>query len=123
MGRFALILSATALTACAAIKEEATEVRRNYAEFNADFLGRAFVEGPVSVVADRHGELAAFTLVRCGGHHVCLDNAHGRQGHVEQRGTAQVVRGIHRGHTYYLFPGGTGYVIDHRGDNVPLAWD
>lgn len=118
-----IALGALTLTGCAAVQTEVAEVQRDYAEWNGDVTGRAFAAGPVSVVPVRHGELTGFTLVACGLNRVCLGDTHGRRGAVSRDGQATVVRGIHRGHVYYLQPGGWGYVRVHDGTTVPLAWD
>lgn len=111
------------LTGCGAVKEAAQVTRQANTEARGDAKGRAFFAGPVSVVADRHGEITAFTLRSCGVNRVCLEGWQHRTGQAHRDGQATVVEGIHPGHVYHLMPGGSGFVRVHDGTEAPLVWD
>jgi len=80
-----------------------------------------FDTGPVYVVANEHGDLHTYSLTPCrGGTHIC--GGTGRVGHVERTLDYFVVTGAYSNRTFYLSPGGDGY-LTWRGVNRDLAWN
>jgi len=79
-----------------------------------------FDSGTVYIVANEHGDLHTYSLTPCGGTHIC--GANGHVGHVERTLDYFVVTGAYRGRTFYLSPGGDGY-LTWRGEDRDLAWN
>ncbi len=93
------------------------ETRRAFSDAYQD---QPFEEGAIYVVAEEHGDLHTYSLTPCGGNHVCGPN--GRIGHVQRLNDHIVVTGAYPGRTFYLSPGGDGY-LNWRGVNRDLAWN
>ena len=118
-----LVTSITALFALSAcdgrpLTFDATPlaVKRFYANTWQD---KAFDEGVVTVLQADHGDLRSFTLTPCrSGTHICGSQA----GHLALTPDYAVVTGAYSGRTFYLSPGGDGYVKRH-GQLHPIAWD
>lgn len=91
--------------------------RRAYDEAYRDL---PFDSGTVYVVANEHGDLHTYSLTPCGGTHICGPT--GRVGHVERTLDYFVVTGAYRDRTFYLSPGGDGY-LTWRGEDRDLAWN
>lgn len=128
--RIAIALaSLTALGACMTIDQDALgarieavnlldETRRDLDEAYRD---QPFDTGTVYVVANEHGDLHTYSLTTCrNGTHIC--GGTGRVGHVERTLDYYIVTGAYRGRTFYLSPGGDGY-LNWRGVNRDLAWN
>ncbi|MCF2906291.1 hypothetical protein L0666_14950 [Octadecabacter sp. CECT 8868] len=80
-----------------------------------------FDTGTVYVVADEHGDLHTYSLTPCqNGTHIC--GGTGRAGHLQRTEDYFVVTGAYRDRTFYLSPGGDGY-LTWRGVNRDLAWN
>ncbi|SLN43566.1 hypothetical protein [Roseisalinus antarcticus] len=81
-----------------------------------------FEDGALHVVAPEHGSMRTYRLVPCGGGaRICAGSAHGRAGHVSRGAEFYEVSGTYSGHTFFLSPGGDGYMrVFHR--QVPIAW-
>lgn len=99
------------------------------AEFNARarqaydeaYRDLPFDTGPVYVVANEHGDLHTYMLSPCGGGtRICGEN--GRVGRVERTSDFYIVTGAYRDRTFYLSPGGDGY-LTWRGVELDLAWN
>ncbi|MCF2871271.1 hypothetical protein L0664_09375 [Octadecabacter sp. G9-8] len=93
------------------------ETRRT---IDSSYRDLPFESGAVYVVANEHGELHTYSLTPCGGTHIC--GANGHVGHVERTLDYFVVTGAYRGRTFFLSPGGDGY-LTWRGENRDLAWN
>lgn len=80
-------------------------------------------DGPVTVLTTEYGKLRGYTLAPCrGGNHVCAGSPQGRAGTVTRQADYDVVTGTYSNRTFYLAPGGDGYML--RGHElIPLAWD
>lgn len=87
-----------------------------YAE---NFQKHPFDDGPVSIITEERGEMRTFALKPCdGGSHVCG----ARAAQVVKETHYYVIAGAYHGRTFYLSPGGDGWV--KRGDVLtPLAWN
>jgi len=80
-----------------------------------------FDTGAVYVVANEHGDLHTYSLTLCGGEtRVCGGTGH--VGRVERTTDFYVVTGAYRDRTFYLSPGGDGY-LTWRGVELDLAWN
>ncbi|MBU2992100.1 hypothetical protein KO486_02635 [Octadecabacter sp. B2R22] len=80
-----------------------------------------FDTGTVYVVADEHGDLHTYSLTPCqNGTHIC--GGTGRVGHLQRTADYFVVTGAYRDRTFYLSPGGDGY-LTWRGVRRDLAWN
>ena len=80
-----------------------------------------FDEGTVFVVANEHGDLHTYSLTPChGGTRICGGSGH--VGRVERTLDHFVVTGAYRDRTFYLSPGGDGF-LNWRGVNRDLAWN
>lgn len=88
--------------------------------FDEAYRDLPFDSGAVYVVANEHGELHTYSLTPCAGGHIC--GANGRVGHVERTLDYFVVTGAYRDRTFFLSPGGDGY-LKWRGDHRDLAWN
>lgn len=120
--RYAILaLSAiTVLSACEngiaqAPAQPAIEVQR--ALSNA-FQDAPFDTGSVTILTAEHGDLHSYTLTMCGDA-VCSG---GRRGTLQQTPDFTVVSGTHRGRTFYLSPGGDGWV-KIAGEFITLTWE
>ena len=117
------ILSLVALTAIAACapgepftgNKGPVEVQRALA--NA-FTDLPFDTGAVTVLTEEHGELHSYTFNTCG-NAVCSGH---RRGTLQQAPDYTVITGTHAGRTFYLSPGGDGWLKLH-GNLIPLAWE
>ena len=129
------LIGATVLTGCTdtdarlqAIGAEwnaidlSAETRRT---FEWSYYDQAFGDGDgaVTVLTAEYGRLKGYTLVPCrGGNAVCAGSPSGRAGTVTRTPDYDVVTGTYANRTFYLAPGGDGYM--RRGtDVIPLAWD
>lgn len=75
--------------------------------------------GTVFVVAEERGKMRSFALTPCrGGTHICGTRA----GHLARTPDFSVVSDAWPGRTFYLSPGGDGYLKRH-GTLIPLAWN
>jgi hypothetical protein len=107
---------ALAASAEQAVYDGTYAVGRVYAD---TFQDAPFDSGPVTVLAEERGELRSFQLTACrGGTHVCGNRA----GHLQRAPDYYVVSGAYAGRTFYLSPGGDGY-IKRNGEYLPLAWN
>ena len=80
-----------------------------------------FDSGTVYVVANEHGDLHTYSLTPCrGGTHICGGSGH--VGHLSRTEDYFVVTGAYSGRTFYLSPGGDGY-LTWRGVDRDLAWN
>lgn len=89
-------------------------VQRAYADTVQD---HPFDDGAISVLAEEHGELHTFTLRPCGQDRICG----ARRGKVVRAPDYWVVTGAYSGRTFYISPGGDGW-IKRSGRYYPLAW-
>lgn len=95
-----------------------TDTRRAFAEAYQD---QPFELGAISVVAEEHGELHTYSLTPCQNNtHIC--GGTGRAGHLRQTADYDVVSDAYSGRTFFLSPGGSGYLM-WRGEQHPLAWE
>lgn len=123
--RNALVLPLLALAACApgtptTFEQNPNEVQRAWA--NA-FSDQPFDTGPVSVLTSEHGELHTYTFAPCrGGGSVCVGSTQGRVVTLQRTADYAVISGAHAGRTFYLSPGGDGW-LKKNGAYTPLAWD
>lgn len=91
-------------------------VQRFYAE---QFQDQPFDVGPVSVLTEEGGELQTFRLSPCqNGTRICGP----RTGTFEKTPDYTVVSGAYAGRTFYLSPGGDGFLV-RNGVSIPLAWN
>ncbi len=92
------------------------DVNRLFAD---NFQDHPFDTGQVSVVATENGALRGYQLTPCrGGTQVCGTRA----GHLTRNADFFIVTGAYAGRTFYLSPGGDGYV--KRGSAyIPMAWN
>lgn len=123
------VLALTALGACSDWPETRQQIEtldlqaETRRTFEMSFYDLPFRDGAVTVLTGEHGRLNGYTLVPCrGGTRVCAGSAHGRAGTVLQRPDYLVVQGAYPGRTFYLAPGGDGYVLSGGGFQ-PLAWN
>jgi hypothetical protein len=80
-----------------------------------------FDTGTVYVVANEHGDLHTYSLTPCrGGTRIC--GGSGRVGTVERTLDFSVVTGAYSDRTFFLSPGGDGY-LTWRGADIDLAWN
>lgn len=77
-----------------------------------------FSEGPISIIVTESGKMRTYALRPCGAT-VCAGNARGT---LTRTDDYWVVTGAYRGRTFYLSPGGDGYML-RNGAYFPLAWD
>lgn len=126
---FLALAGLTALGACATIDMSATRssierldlVAETRRAVDVSYRDIPFDSGTVYVVANEHGDLHTYSLTPCrGGTHIC--GGSGRVGHVERTLDYIVVTGAYRDRTFYLSPGGDGY-LTWRGVNRDLAWN
>ena len=126
---FLALAGLTALGACATIDMSATRssierldlVAETRRAVDVSYRDIPFDSGTVYVVANEHGDLHTYSLTPCrGGTHIC--GGSGRVGHVEWTLDYIVVTGAYRDRTFYLSPGGDGY-LTWRGVNRDLAWN
>lgn len=91
-------------------------VQRFYAE---QFQDQPFDVGPVSVLTEEHGELHTYSLRPCrGGTRICGPQV----GTFEKTPDYTIVQGAYRGRTFFLSPGGDGYMV-RNGRSISLAWN
>ena len=91
-------------------------VQRFYAD---TFQDKAFDEGAVTVIYAEHGELRTLMLTPCdNGQHICGS----RQGHLQVTQDYAIITDAYPGRTFFLSPGGDGYMRRH-GELTPLAWN
>ena len=91
-------------------------VKRYYAE---QFQDQPFDEGAVSILTEEHGELHTYKLRPCrNGTRICG----ARTGTFEKTPDYTIVRGAYGYRTFYLSPGGDGYLV-RNGRTTPLAWN
>ena len=126
---FLALAGLTALGACATIDMSATRssierldlVAETRRAVDVSYRDIPFDSGTVYVVANEHGDLHTYSLTPCrGGTHIC--GGSGRVGHVERTLDYIVVTGAYRDRTFYLSPGGDGY-LTWRGVSHDLAWN
>ena len=117
----AVIVSAT-LVACTEGKPlpypvgDPAEAARYYADL---FQDQPFDEAAVKVVVAERGDLRTFTLRPCqNGARICG----ARAGSVEVTPDYYVVSGAYPGRTFWLSPGGDGY-MERGGVRTNLAWN
>lgn len=123
------LLALAAFSTLCACSYTAEQYVADEAQFNANarqvademFRDLPFDSGPVYVVANEHGDLHTYSLSPCGGEtRICGGN--GRVGRVERIADFYVVTGAYRDRTFYLSPGGDGY-LTWRGVKLDLAWN
>lgn len=125
------IIGLMALGACQGFQTQgdiASAKIENTLTFSANTVGRVFADGlqdapfdsgPVSILTEEHGELHTFELTTCqSGTHICG----ARAGHLQRAPDYYVMSGAYAGRTFYLSPGGDGYV-KRNGEYMPLAWN
>jgi len=107
------------LGACAQQLPPAASVSPEFDRLITDtFQDTPFDTGAITVLAEEHGELRSFRLRPCGGNHICG----ARQGHVADAPAYWVVTGAYSGRTFYISPGGDGW-IKRDGALHPMAWN
>jgi hypothetical protein len=80
-----------------------------------------FDTGTVYVVANEHGDLHTYSLMPCrGGTQICGGSGH--VGTVQRTLDYYVVTGAYSDRTFFLSPGGDGY-LTWRGMDRDLAWN
>jgi hypothetical protein len=80
-----------------------------------------FDTGTVYVVANEHGDLHTYSLMPCrGGTQICGGSGH--VGTVQRTLDYYVVTGAYSDRTFFLSPGGDGY-LTWRGMDIDLAWN
>ncbi len=123
--RLVLTLPLLTLAACApgepfTFEQNPPQVQRAWA---ATFSDQPFDTGPVSVITQEHGEIHTYTFAPCrGGQAVCVGSTRGRVASVNVTDDFVVISGASRGRTFYLSPGGDGW-LKKNGEFLPLAWD
>jgi len=113
-------VSLVALTACGGKPLPAFWDSDVYQAYYAEnFQKHPFDEGPVSIVTEERGHLRTYTLTPChDGARVCG----ARAAQVMKEPHYYVIAGAYHGRTFYLSPGGDGWV--KRGETItPLAWN
>lgn len=89
--------------------------KRFYAE---NFQDKPFDTGAISVISTEHGDLHTFDLRPCGAGSVCGS----RQGQVVNTPDYYVVANAYAGRTFYIAPGGSGWV-KRDGALYDIAWN
>ena len=129
MRTFLGLFSTLALTACMSVDmiptraaiENVNLLEETRRAVDVAYGDLPFDTGRVYVVANEHGDLHTYSLTPCrSGTHIC--GGTGRVGHVERTPDYFVVTGAYRNRTFYLSPGGDGY-LTWRGVNRDLAWN
>ena len=128
MRKFIGLPALALLGACSNVDWAALESQMQFANLEAEaartvdesYRDLPFDSGVVYVVANEHGDLHTYSLTPCGGTGIC--GANGRVGHVERTVEYFIVTGAYRGRTFFLSPGGDGY-LTWRGENRDLAWN
>jgi hypothetical protein len=93
-----------------------SEAARYYADL---FQDKPFDEAAVKVVVAERGDLRTFTLQPCqNGVRICGSQT----GSVETTPDYHVVSGAYPGRTFWLSPGGDGYMV-RGGVRTDLAWN
>ena len=93
------------------------------AQFASTHEMQPFANGAVSIIVTDHGELHTYSLHPChNGTHICAGGPRGRAGHLQDGAEWDVVSVAYRNRTFYLSPGGSGYV-KRGGTYLSLAWD
>ena len=93
------------------------------AQFASTHPMQPFADGPVAILVTEHGDLRTYSLHPCrGGTHICAGGPRGRAGHLRDGAQWDVVSGAYRNRTFYLSPGGSGY-MKRGAQYLPLAWD
>ncbi|MCX7302665.1 MAG: hypothetical protein NTX73_20195 [Rhodobacterales bacterium] len=128
------IMALTALGACAEMgiqpmtmtapqmtaEEVAVEVQR---AFDSPYAEIPFSNGAISVVATERGKISTFLLVPCqSGNGICTASPIGRAGSLTVSPDFYIVQGTYRNRTFFLRPGGGGWLRTGNVD-VPLAWN
>lgn len=119
-----LLALVTALAACGHPPEAPEKtLARAQANLARQMLANPFQEGPVQVLSAQNGQLRGYQLFACRQNsRVCGGSAQGRAGKLYRSAEFDVIKGAYRGVTFYLEPGGRGYLVKH-GHRMPLAWD
>lgn len=85
------------------------------------YRDQPFDAGTVYVVANEHGDLHTYSLTPCrNGTHIC--GGAGHVGHLQRTEEYYVITGAYPGRTFYLSPGGDGF-LKWRGVDRDLAWN
>ncbi len=116
-----LILSVTAMTLLGACNLNAPILQDapiGVQRLVAQYQDHPFDTGPITVLAEEHGELRSFTLRACGDAHVCG----ARRGHLTTTQDHYVVTGAYAGRVFYISPGGDG-MVKRGGAFHPIAWN
>lgn len=123
------LLSLAALAGCADWPETRAEIEtldlvaETRRTMQWSWYDNPFTEGPVTVLTAEHGRLRGYTLVPCrGGTRVCAGSSQGRVGTLTRTPDYDVIQGAYAGRTFYLSPGGDGYLV-LNGQTLPLAWN
>ncbi|QQA43137.1 hypothetical protein [Pelagovum pacificum] len=121
LNRIALLtLAAIGLTACAEPQE--LEVDSIRASVEQNYQGMPFAEGAISVIAPDRRHPTTYKLVPCrNGTAICAGSLHGHAGTVSRSRDFTHVSGAYYGSTFYLSPGGDGFMTRH-GQQLPIAW-
>ncbi|MGJ8611752.1 MAG: hypothetical protein ACSHWY_11690 [Octadecabacter sp.] len=120
------IAALTVLGACAITDEQVNTAFDNFdakarQATDESYRDLPFDGGVVYVVANEHGDLHTYSLTPCGDEtRICGED--GRAGRVERTTDFYVVTGAYRDRTFYLSPGGDGY-LTWRGVELDLAWN
>ncbi len=118
-----LSLACLALTACARVDQAGLQTRSDIQNFIWDKQGKPFADGTVYIVEAGPHWMREVILTPCRAGQVCLGDAHGRPVGVGQNGEYTVITGVAPGRTYYLTPGGHGFVVAGNNQAIPIAWD
>jgi hypothetical protein len=106
----------------AAARTDATLLRGGAERWaDATLQEQPFARGDLALLWQEGGRMQSATLVPCRGGTVCLGHPEGPAGTVGRSPSYLVVGGL-MGRTFWLHPGGGGYV-ERGGHLVPLAWD
>ena len=109
------------LAATGAALERVNLVDATERDIDEAFRDLPFDTGTVYVVANEHGDLHTYSLTPCrGGNRIC--GATGRVGTVSRTPDYYVVTGAYSDRTFFLSPGGDGY-LKFRGVDRDLAWN
>lgn len=117
------------LTACMTVDGQTAASQSQYVNqtnetqraINLPFQDLPFDSGKVYVVASEHGEMQTYSLTPChGGTRIC--GGAGGVGQIQRTVDYFVVTGAYRDRTFYLSPGGDGY-LTWRGETRNLAWN
>ena len=115
------LLAALTLSACAS----ESEFRPNEVDARVtravewSFLDNPLDTGPVTILAPEHGDLRSYEIRKCGDVRVCSGH---RSAPLLMSADFVVIDGLIPGRTFYLSPGGDGW-MKRSGQLIPIAWE